>query len=44
MNGKNRLIDFRIVYQRAGYAGAVALRKIIDQIKPASAQQVRWPH
>lgn len=30
--------DFRIVYQRAGYAGAVALRRIIDQIKPASAK------
>ena len=29
--------DFRIVYQRAGYAGAVALREIIDQIKPVAA-------
>jgi len=30
--------DFRIVYQRAGYAGAAALREIIDQIKPAPAK------
>ena len=30
--------DFRIVYQRAGYAGAAALREIIDQIKPDSAR------
>ena len=30
--------DFRIVYQRAGYAGAAALREIIDQIQPASAK------